>query len=478
MFENQHPIQLIDLGYLTLGAVVVAAGVVSLLVTLRRRERQDLTLTFFGCLSLFVGLRFLVSTSALPLALGGSQDLWDFGRAFLTYALAVTAFAAVHTHLGPGWGFSLRWVAWGYFAFACVALAAKRIGATVNNFVIVVALAVIFANVVRPVFRQNRGAQVIAVCSMAGIMFFLLEGLRSLGIVSVDFHTKWVRASILHSTMLVLILVVHYLSIREERLAAVRHELRTAREIQTSILPRTTPTVSGLEIAARYEPVAEVAGDFYDFSVMDGRCLGVLVTDVSGHGVPAALVAAMVKVAFLAQADQAREPARMLAGLNRIFGGRLGNHFATAGYAFVDLDAGQLQYSGAAHPALLVRPGDGREIICIEKNGLMLGPFPDAKYETVSRDLNPGDRIVMYTDGIPEAANGKDEQFGEERMLHCLAGSAGITADEFADRLMTEVKTWARGQLSDDLTLLVIDVLADGQQSATTRRAALSDHQC
>src|SRR5215813_326639 len=140
----------------------------------------------------------------------------------------------------------------------------------------------------------------------------------------------------------------------ERRLFSISKEMETARNIQQSILPAATPSVAGLEVIAGYLPMTEVAGDFYDFlDDGDGR-LGVLVADVSGHGVPAALIASMVKVAFASQASCASDPAQVLAGMNRIFCGKLEHEFITAGYLFIDTEKGSLLYAGAGHPPLIL----------------------------------------------------------------------------------------------------------------------------
>src|SRR3989442_4292610 len=113
----------------------------------------------------------------------------------------------------------------------------------------------------------------------------------------------------------------------EERLFAIGKELEIARRIQSSILPQSVPILAGLEIAARYVPMSAVAGDFYDFLVLDERHIGILVADVTGHGVPAALIASMLKVAFAGQTAHAEEPASVLAGLNRALCGKFEEHF-------------------------------------------------------------------------------------------------------------------------------------------------------
>jgi len=466
VFGDQDSAQLLDLGYLTLGAVILATGLVALSLALLRRDRRDVAMGSFGCLCVLVGLRFLVDATAVRQVLGGSTDSWDTVRSILTYLLTVTAFATTVHYLGRGWRSSLRLATWGYTTFAGVALvshlgfSAGRSLVLTNHLLNAVVLLTIFVNVVRPERRKSRAKRIVAVCSMAGVMYFVLEALRDLQILSLNFHNEWARTTIFHSTAVVLVLVIRTFFIKEERLAAVRQEMNTARKIQASILPRSAPRASGLNIASRYEPMTEVAGDFYDFAIIDPHCVGVLVADVSGHGVGAALIASMVKVAFLAQTDQARDPAAVLRGLNRTLGGQLEGQFVTAGYAVIDSKSGRLSYAGAGHPPLLIRPSGGGDIVCIEENGLMLGPFPDADYGTTSYSLTAGDRIVMYTDGITEAANRDQEQFGETRLQQMLAASGGTPATSFANQLLAEISAWEGRRRGDDLTLVVIDYLS------------------
>ncbi|PYT99405.1 MAG: hypothetical protein DMG34_20555, partial [Acidobacteria bacterium] len=164
----------------------------------------------------------------------------------------------------------------------------------------------------------------------------------------------------------------HRIFANEERLLAIGKELEIARRIQSSILPQSVPILAGLELAARYVPMSAVAGDFYDFLVMDEKRIGVLVADVTGHGIPAALIASMLKVAFAGQAPHADDPARVLTGLNVALCGKFEEHFVTAAYLFVDLENGLLCYSAAGHPPLMLSsPTDGK-VREIEENGLML----------------------------------------------------------------------------------------------------------
>lgn len=140
----------------------------------------------------------------------------------------------------------------------------------------------------------------------------------------------------------------------EERLISISKELEIARRIQSGLLPGSDVHVPELEIAARYVPATSVAGDFYDFLIKDGRELGVLVADVSGHGIGAALSASMVKIAIRSQTGQADLPAEVLAGLNSILYGNMQGQFVTAGYLFLNVEKQELSYAGAGHPPLLV----------------------------------------------------------------------------------------------------------------------------
>ena len=252
---------------------------------------------------------------------------------------------------------------------------------------------------------------------------------------------------------------------KEERLLAINKELQIANQIQASILPREVPRLAGLEIVARYVPMSAVAGDFYDFLVVDDRRIGILVADVTGHGVPAALIASMLKVAFAGQTAHAEDPARVLAGLNRALCGKFEEHFVTAAYVFVDLDKFVLRYSGAGHPPLLLAPrtnAQGRESESreVEANGLMLGLFPEATYSSVEIALDAGDRVLLYTDGILEAMNSAREEFGKPRLKKFLAASSS-SASHLADALLLELRRWSGAEEKrshdDDITLLVLD---------------------
>jgi serine phosphatase RsbU (regulator of sigma subunit) len=258
-----------------------------------------------------------------------------------------------------------------------------------------------------------------------------------------------------------------HLVLREAReqlarqLLDINNELEMAREIQLSILPQEIPKIRGLEIAARYIPMSSVAGDFYDFIMVDEKHVGILIADVSGHGLPAALIASMLKVALAAQSPHAFDPARVLAGLNQSLCGKFKHHFVTAAYGFVDMEKNSISYAGAGHPPLLLWRKSIESALEVLENGLLLGLFPEETYSVVELLVEPGDKAVFYTDGILETESPSEQEFGLDLFKGFLESNHHLKADTFADLLLDELSNWSEhakgnGQ-EDDITLLVID---------------------
>jgi serine phosphatase RsbU (regulator of sigma subunit) len=245
------------------------------------------------------------------------------------------------------------------------------------------------------------------------------------------------------------------------QLIAINNELEMARQIQLAILPRETPKIRGLDIAARYIPMSSVAGDFYDFIAVDETHLGILIADVSGHGLPSALIASTLQSAFAAQSAHASDPARVLSELNRGLIGKFRSHFVTAAYLFLDLEKSAGNYAGAGHPPLLLWRKSSGSITEVLENGLFLGPFHDSTYSAVPLLFEGGDRIILYTDGIVEATDSSGEELGLDRFKGMLEEKHALPADAFADTLLDGVARWSEKVLepsqSDDITLLAID---------------------
>ncbi len=260
---------------------------------------------------------------------------------------------------------------------------------------------------------------------------------------------------------------VQNISASERRLLAIDQELEIARRLQFSILPAAVPDVRHLRVAAAYRPMTAVAGDFYEFLPVDRNRVGVLVADVSGHGVPAALVASMIKMAMRAVADSAAEPGDLLRRLGNMLAGPSAGPFVSAAYLWMDTERGRARYSAAGHPPLLHwRAADGR-LDRIVSNGLLFGFEPDTEYPTVDVPFEPGDRFFLYTDGVVEPENAEGEPFGDHQLEVVVRQVRSRPASEACERLLGEVRVWQPASVAqqDDITLVVIDVL-NGERMA------------
>ena len=250
---------------------------------------------------------------------------------------------------------------------------------------------------------------------------------------------------------------------RDRKYGEIQQELDLARRMQLSILPAEFPTSRSCRVAAKYVPMTSVAGDLYDFLLADDQRAGMLIADVSGHGVPAALIASMVKMAATSQRAHAANPAALLAGMNSALWGSTQGQYVTAAYVYLDAAARELQYSAAGHPAmLLLRGGTVTEIA---ENGMLLAAVQNASYESKSVQLKSGDRLLLYTDGLLEARNAEGKLFGEESLAAELKSSARMSPSETAEHLIAAVQRWARSQ-DDDLTILVCDFLGTPELAA------------
>jgi len=246
-----------------------------------------------------------------------------------------------------------------------------------------------------------------------------------------------------------------------DQLVALEQELAVARRIQQSILPDTIPRLPNLDIQVRYRPMNSVGGDFYDFYEIDDQRLGVFVADVSGHGVPAALIAAMVKIAFSVQKSNARSASMVLTSMNHTLVDRIGKQLLTASYAYINLETGKLFHASAGHWPLLLWKKQSQTLQELKPDGIIMGWLSEIDYVSTDCDLEPGDRILLYTDAIIETRNSRGELFGEDRFHRLIQEKQNLSAGNFADFLLKHLIAWS-GHLNgfeDDLTLIAIDVL-------------------
>jgi sigma-B regulation protein RsbU (phosphoserine phosphatase) len=452
----------LDVYEFIVGIFLTSLGLIAIVLACLRWKTINLFLLSFGVFCIIYGAR----TNAIRFLFDASRLFWAYERWFMTYLLPIPGFIFVEQLLGRGWKSSIRRMWQIAIAFAVVAILAgiylhKPWAAHMaSNILAIVGLAVILINLfwrginlTREIRILRVGFVVFAVFSLhANLAYHLFSG-------SLAQDLEPVGLLVLFGCLGYTVAVRFFQN--EKDLVSIEHELETARQIQSFILPREMAQIKGLEIAARYVPMATMAGDFYDFLVIDQNRIGILVADVSGHGVPASLIASMVKIAFVSQTPDAPDPARVLEGVNRALCGQLESDFVTAGYLYIDTDLKTVSYGGAGHPPLLLWRHSDQEIIEVGKKGVILGQMDDAAYKNDGLNLKKGDRFVLYTDGLVEALNPAGEIFGWDRFKSFIKSNGGLDADQFSDGLLEVISNWAgkrsKGSLDDDLTLMVVD---------------------
>jgi sigma-B regulation protein RsbU (phosphoserine phosphatase) len=446
-FYRDAPFLFLGSAFLTVGLVAAAFSAV--------RRRLDPLLIYFALFSGLYGVRLWLRASLVRISL---RHLMVYERLVpgISYLILVPAFLffaalGLRTRTDRLLNYTMAGIG-GALALVTFALGNRGIYGQINNAVVIFALIfvigrIMFARIYRsdPDFAAIRWGLLIfivlaLVVNVADFFSIGLQNLEPFGFAAFLSSLGYVAAR--RSLQ------------RDQQLNEIQNELEVARRIQLSILPAEFPRSTHFQIASRYLPMTSVAGDFYDYVVADDHQAGLLIADVSGHGVPAALIASMVKLAASSQRSTADDPARFLTGMNAALCGNTQNQFVTAAYVHLNAKSEELRYSAAGHPPmLLLRNG---RITKVEENGLMLAAFDFASYANAVHKLESGDRLLLYTDGIIEAANASGDFFGHDALCALLRDTAKLPSSSAADSIMASVRAWSARQ-DDDLTVLVCD---------------------
>lgn len=242
----------------------------------------------------------------------------------------------------------------------------------------------------------------------------------------------------------------HWLKKEHER------ELVDARNIQRRLLPTEILQIEGCRIAAAWRPARAVSGDYFDVLRFDDNKAALCIADVSGKGMPAALLMSNIQAAVKSFASETVSPSELCAKVNHLVSSSMAeDKFITFFYAVVDSKHNKLAYSNAGHNAGIVLRRDG-SLTRLEPTGAVLGPFPNWNYKHEEIDLEPGDRVVLFTDGVTELRNSTGEEFTEERLVELIQLHRDLEADELRDRILHAVVEFSGGEFQDDATLLVL----------------------
>ncbi len=235
-------------------------------------------------------------------------------------------------------------------------------------------------------------------------------------------------------------------------------ELARARQIQEGLLPKSIPQLRGMQVSGAWQPANTVSGDYYDVLALDGDRLAICIGDVVGKGITAALLMANLQAACRAFATADASPAAVCSKLNAFICGNVASgKFISFFYCIVDARDRSLAYENAGHcPAQLVRRSG--ETITLSGEGAVLGVLPDWTYKDDHLQLESGDRLVLFTDGVTEAEDVHGVEFGEERVVQSLRESGVRTADDVQRKLMEAVTAYCGGNFRDDATVVVLAV--------------------
>jgi len=242
-------------------------------------------------------------------------------------------------------------------------------------------------------------------------------------------------------------------------------ELQQAREIQQSLLPKEIPQVAGFEIDGAWEPARVVGGDYYDVIRLSETKLGICIADVVGKSVSAALLMANVQASVRAFATETTSPSALCSRVNSVLCANIATgKFVTLFYAVLDAERGLLHYTNAGHLLPILIRADG-EVQELRNGGAVIGVFPEWKYEDSVAQLHPGDRLLLFTDGITEAGLPGGEEFGEQRLITGARTYADKSTSELKLGLLSDVKQFCASQLMDDATLIVISALPSNRNA-------------
>jgi len=243
-----------------------------------------------------------------------------------------------------------------------------------------------------------------------------------------------------------------------QQLHKQEQEIEEARAIQEGFLPKQIPQIEGFEITASWQPARIVGGDYFDVLRFDDDTLGLCIADVAGKGMPAALLMSNLQASVRGLASASTSPTSLCARLDSLVCRNIASdRFITFFYAHVDGTARRLLYSNAGHnPPILMR-NDGTHYRLTEGGGV-LGVFPMQTFTLGAVELQSGDHIVFFTDGVTEAANAEGEEFGDARLLALLAESRALPSKALQEKILSAAGTFCAGNWHDDATVIVVSV--------------------
>lgn len=456
-----------DLLLVMAGSSIFTIGILSLCAHFSSAVLRERILLWFGLFAAPYGLALVLRSILVP-QWHGSAELFfvDLGRvAYL--ATSIPALLLFQEFYGQGWRLSSKWLLWiyavallGLFFLMITHEHQRTIPSPGFALVILVPLELLIDRLAGYRPPPIKGRLVI----FSGLLVFFLtfsydrfSTLRITGrhLLAEPFGFLFLMACLGY-------VVSKRVAANEAEWISLTDEMRAASKIQTAILPSSMPTVSPWTVAARYSPMSGVAGDFYGFPRVLPNSLGIIVADVMGHGVAAALIASMVKVAVFNGADRGQSPSKIVQELNRTLWKEAPGQLASAVYVELNQEGNLATYTaGGQPPPLLWRRGEQR-IDPLDSAGLLLGVRREEPYDDSTVHFAKGDRLLIYSDGLTEAENRKGESFGDAVLPGFFVAEQNLSAEAFAEALLQSVLAWSAEDSSpgqaDDITFVIVDL--------------------
>ncbi|OHD18892.1 MAG: hypothetical protein A2086_12980 [Spirochaetes bacterium GWD1_27_9] len=239
----------------------------------------------------------------------------------------------------------------------------------------------------------------------------------------------------------------------------MKKELQMAQRIQEAMIPKIFPLIEQITLDGMYVPMDALGGDYYDVFKITDKKLGMVIADVCGHGVPAALITTMAKVSFTNNSKNEKDSGDVVRSVNDELFSVIGNmEYLTAFYAILDVEKGTIQYTNAGHNDIFIIKKNGT-FVALKQNAPIIGFCKNIEYESSIEQIDIGDRIVLYTDGIPELRDSDAKFYGQERLVNILVENKEITAKEVIDKLFSDINNFKGAAFAnDDMTILIADI--------------------
>lgn len=459
----------IELGTIILGAIQSVWGLSALLRSLSRGNLRNILLASFGGVALLWGVLLLAGMPAVQAAFGSPSVTWNYVQAVLAYLLPVPFAAYLVGLFGTGWKGVYTWVLRAAILLSLIAvvfdltrqrpfsaLPAERALGVVWGLALLAAWS---RSAVKPAGDKwilVAGFFVFAVAALGeifGAETFLPRGVSGTGL-----------------GLTIVVFALGYVAVRHSVIDAKRsflgeHEMDAARMVQFTLLPQEISSTQNLRIAQRFVPGPVAKGNFFDIVPAGDERVCILIGDVDAQGIPAAAIATVLKSILASQASPSADPAGMLSGMNRILAERTERKSSSAGCLVIDAVRGTMAYADAGHTPLIVWRRKERGFGEFGGSGVLLGQVPDAKYTNTFITLNAGDRVIMYSKGAIEALDRRGRLFGENRFRDLIRSNERLAPGQFAEAVTQGIMTWAGmnagGTLTDDLSLVVVDMLGE-----------------